>query len=145
MSSDPPRAIEVQLPEELRREIEARFEAAKAGRGHVLSEDRTAVMVQGSIGYAACISPSGDIFMEVWVNEDKEIVVDRSYQAQLQVLVLGATRLPALSSLLPKRPEGTPACGECDHGWRHPGPIRTICPTCSGLGWISPDPSQGRA
>jgi hypothetical protein len=136
----------MQLTEELRREVAARFESAKAGRGGLLSEDGTAVMVQGSIGYAACISPAGDIFMEVWADRDDEpSVIDRSYQAQLQVLVLGSSRLPALAALLPKRPEGTPACSECADGWRSIGPIRIICETCSGLGWISaePRPAQG--
>jgi hypothetical protein len=132
----------MRLGEDLRREIAQRFEAAKAGRGGLLSEDGTAVMVRGGLGYSACVSPEGDIFMESW-GDDERTVVDRSYKAQLEVLVLGAISIPALSSLLPMRPEDTPACSTCEDGWRQLGPVRLICDACSGLGWISLEPPEG--
>jgi hypothetical protein len=132
----------MRLSEDLRREIAQRFEAAKAGLGGLLSEDGTAVMVRGGLGYSACISPEGDIFMESW-GDDEQTVIDRSYKAQLEVLVLGAESIPALSALLPRRPEDTPACGACENGWRSLGPARLICSACSGLGWIRLEPSEG--
>jgi len=133
----------MQLSPELEKEIEARFQRAKAGLGS-LSTDRTAVLVDGSIGYGCYISPDGDLFLETYdVGSGEPPEVDRSYRAQIAVLILGSRNLPQLVDLIPQRPVDATDCSGCnDTGWthreiyRHIGGEGILCEECFGLGWV---------
>jgi hypothetical protein len=133
----------MELPAELSNEIQARFERAKMGSAS-LSTDRTAVMVDGSIGYGCYVSPDGDLFVETYdVGSDEPPTVDRSRCAQLAVLILGSRNLPQLADLVPKRPAGANDCSGCNgSGWthqeiyRHFGGQGILCQQCCGLGWV---------
>jgi hypothetical protein len=133
----------MQLPDELTNEIRVRFERAQTGFGS-LSTDRSAVMVDGSIGYGAYISPTGDLFMETYdPASDDPPTVDRGRCAQIAVLILGSRTLPQLTDLLPKRPIDASGCTSCDgSGWTHQEFFRQfggkgiLCEQCCGLGWV---------
>ena len=135
----------MQLPPELTNEIQARFERANAGSGS-LSTDRTAVLVDGSIGYGCYISPAGDLFLETYdIGSDDPPNVDRSYGAQIAVLILGSRNLPQLAELIPQRPIDATDCSGCNGtGWthqeiyRHFGGEGILCQECFGLGWVQP-------
>jgi hypothetical protein len=131
------------LPPELANEIQARLDRAKKGSGS-LSTDRSAVLVDGSIGYGCYVSPAGDVFLETYhVGSDEPPNVDRSRHAQLVVLLLGSRTLLQLTELLPKRPSGVPNCSGCNGTrWTHQEIFRQfggdgiVCQKCSGLGWV---------
>ena len=137
----------MQLPPELANEIARRFERAKANGGS-LSTDRTAVLVDGSIGYGCYISPDGDLFMETYdIGSDEPPTVDRSYGAQIQVLLLGSRSLPQLAELIPQRPLAANDCSACNGTGRTHlelsrlfGSDGFLCQVCFGLGWIRPSP-----
>ena len=137
----------MQLPPELAKEIQARFDRAKNGSG-CLSTDRSAVLVDGSLGYDCYVSPEGDLILETYdVGSDEPPTVDRSRHAQLVVLLFGSRNLPQLAELLPKRPSGVPDCSGCNGtGWthqeiyRHFGGEGIVCQKCSGLGWVETSP-----
>jgi hypothetical protein len=131
----------MELPSELKSEIQARFERAKESPPGRLSKDHKAVHICGSIGYDCYISPDGDIFMETYdLSNDEPSVAHSSRQAQIACLVLGSEYMPALAQLLPDRPPDTPTCDTCKGiGWLHRGvlgPQGILCHDCSGLGWI---------
>ena len=131
----------MELPPEIKSEIQARFDRIKKSCAAQLSGDRTAVPICGSIGYTCYISPDGDIFMETYdLSNDEPPVADRSRLAQIACLVLGSEYMPALTQLLPNRPPGAPTCDTCKGvGWLHRGalgPKGILCHDCSGLGWI---------
>ena len=131
----------MQLPPELKSEIQTRFDRAKESHPSSLSPDRMAIRVDGSIGYDCYVSPDGDIYMETYeIFSDEPPVVDRSRQAQIACLILGSRTLPNLAQLLPIRPPEAPTCDPCRGvGWLHQGvlgPRGILCHDCSGLGWI---------
>jgi hypothetical protein len=134
----------MQLPAELTNEIQTRIERAKNGSGF-LSTDRTAVMVDGSIGYGCYISPTGDMFLETYeVGSDEPPTVDRSRCAQHAVLILGSRNVPQLADLLPKRPIDATDCSGCNSSgrthkeiFRQLGGEGILCQQCCGLGWIT--------
>jgi hypothetical protein len=130
----------VLLPPELKSEIQTRLDRAKESHPSSLSPDRTAIRVDGSIGYDCYVSPDGDIFMETYdLSNDEPPVADRSRQAQIACLILGSRTLPNLAQLLPIRPPEAPTCDTCEGvGWLHQGvlgPRGILCHECSGLGW----------
>jgi hypothetical protein len=62
----------VQLPPELKSEIQTRLDRARESDPSSLSSDRTAICVDGSIGYDCYVSPEGDVFMETYDLSNKE-------------------------------------------------------------------------
>ena len=130
----------MELPPELKSEIQARFDRARESEPGRLSTDRSAVHICGSIGYDCYISPDGDIFMETYDFGDEPAAVDRSTRAQIECLVLGSEYMPALAQLLPVRPSDGSTCDTCKGaGWLHRGVLGSqgiLCHDCSGLGWI---------
>jgi len=135
----------MKLPDNLRVLVSERLLAARENYPACLSEDGTAVLVDGGIGYGAYVSPDGDVFMETYdIADDSPTKVDRSTRAQYMALVLGMRTLPELIALLPQRPDDAPDCEACEgSGWRRIGPeIRFICHTCAGLGWLADTNTQ---
>ena len=131
----------MQLPPELKAEIQARFDRARQSHPSSLSPDRTGIRVDGSIGYDCYVSPDGDIFMETYdLSNDEPPVADRSREAQIACLILGSRTMPSLAQLLPMRPTEALTCDTCKgSGWLHHGvlgPRGILCHECSGLGWI---------
>ena len=131
----------MELPPELKSEIQARFDRERESHPERLSKDRSAVHICGSIGYDCYISPDGDIFMETYDFGDEPPVVDRSSRAQIECLVLGSEYMPALAQLFPERPSDAVTCDTCKGiGWLHRGvlgPQGILCHDCSGLGWVA--------
>ena len=131
---------QVQFPPELKSEIQTRLDRARESDPSSLSSDRTAICVDGSIGYDCYVSPDGDVFMEKYdLSNNEPPVTDRSRQAQIACLILGSRTLPNLAQLVPVRPADAPTCEKCKGvGWLHEviwsGGI--LCQDCSGLGWI---------
>ena len=136
----------IKLPPEIAKKIQERFDRVKAERPASLSTDRTAIMVDGSIGYGCYISPDGNVFVEEYdIGSDDPPTIDRSRSAQISVLVLGSRTMPELAQLLPKRPADTPPCQKCNGiGWvlqhviksNDGSPDGLLCDGCSGLGWL---------
>ena len=131
----------MELPSELKCEIQARFDRAKESGIPRLSNDGSGVHICGSIGYDCYVSPDGDIFMETYeLGSDEPPFADRSRPAQIACLVLGSEYVPALAQLLPDRPPSAPVCDTCKGaGWLHRGafgPQGILCHDCSGLGWM---------
>ena len=139
----------MELPPKIKSEIQARFHEAQNARGS-LSTDRTAVMVDGSIGYGCYISPNGDVFMETYdIATDEPPTVDRSYAAQIRVFILGSRTLPELAELIPPRPSEADDCSACNGSGRtHLEFSRVfgngwdgfLCEVCFGLGWTIRSP-----
>ena len=125
----------MQFPAEISNEIRARLEEARVRFPAALSLDQQALLVDGGIGYACFISPDGDVYYESYDwTKDEPARVDRSPQAQLRVLVLGARLIPSLREMLPARPPAALSCAQCGGtGWQE---RIFICQTCSGLGWL---------
>ena len=138
----------MRIPPELADKIRRRM--ATSGR---VTEDGKALRLCGGIGHECCISPEGDVYMELdpsfpqdgilpvdaipTVNPDCPWRIDRSRNAQLCVLISGGKYFPELLSLLPKRPPGVPDCPECRAGWLHvTADLKFICSRCGGLGWL---------
>jgi hypothetical protein len=125
----------MQFPAELTNELRTRLAEARQRFPAALSKDQQALLVDGGIGYACFISPEGDVYYETYDwSSDEPAQVDRSPQAQLRVLVLGARLFPSLRELLPVRPAQAAACAQCaGTGWQE---RIFICFGCSGLGWL---------
>jgi hypothetical protein len=133
----------MQFPPELANELRVRLEEARARFPAALSRDQRALLVDGGIGYACFISPEGDVYYETydWTS-DEPAQADRSPQAQLRVLVLGARLIPGLRDLLPARPADAQACPDCQGlGWQE---RIFICIACSGLGWLAQSNSSNK-
>ena|ERR1051326_2013820 len=131
----------MELPPELKSEIQARFDRAKESSPGRLSKDGTAVHICGSIGFDCYLLPDGDLFMETYeLLSGEPPVVDRSREAQISCLIIGSEYTPSLSRLLPERPQDALTCDTCKGaGWLHRdtlGPRGLLCHDCSGLGWI---------
>jgi hypothetical protein len=128
------------LPEEVRSYLERELAEARKAAPGLVSADGRALMVTGSIGYCGYIAPDGDIYMERDVDLDGTFHVDRSWRAQIEVIVLASRRRPELQAILPRRTSGDLDCAQCrGDGWMRipvdpPGKI--LCLSCGGLGWI---------
>jgi hypothetical protein len=132
------------LPPEIAKKVQERFDRIKAGLPGALSTDRTAIMVDGSIGYGCYVSPDGDVFVEEYdVGSDEPPTIDRSRRAQISLLVLGSRTMSEPAQLLP-RPPDIPSCGKCDgvgrvhqeHFHFGDGQDGLLCDECFGLGWL---------
>ena len=131
------------LSEQLRAFIQERIAAINAGAPGWLSEDGSALGVDGGPTYSCCISPQGDAFIES-LDENLSTQVDRSRRAQIETVVLGSRNHPILAELVPQRPLDADTCGACsgkgfvsfEHGSTKTEPV-FLCEQCSGLGWIS--------
>jgi hypothetical protein len=131
----------MELPPELKSEIQALFDHAKEESPERLSKDGRALHIYGTIGSECYISPEGDIYMETYdIMGEEPPAEDRSRSAQLVCLILGSEHIPALAQALPTRPPDVPLCETCAGvGWLHPGkfgPRGLMCHECYGLGWI---------
>ena len=137
--------VSLQLPAQLRTYIHERIAAIKEGAPGWLSEDGTALMVDGGPMYCCFISPDGETFIETyWTDENQSTLVDRSRRAQIETLVLGSRNLSTLAELVPRRTADADTCAACsgkgfvsfEHGKIKTEPV-FLCKQCSGLGWVS--------
>jgi hypothetical protein len=127
----------MELHPEIVDEIRRRIEEARQRFPSRLSDDGKAIRVYGGMSYDCWISPDGDIYAETYdpLCEDSP-VADRSRDAQLMVLSLGARTFPQLLWLLPVRPATAVDCSACrGGGWFWVGEMDFICHDCCGLGW----------
>jgi hypothetical protein len=131
--------MSVDLSAELKAKIQQRLDEAKQMHPASLNSDGTSVAISSGLGYAAFISPSGDLYMETYeLDADSDVKIDRSTRAQIEVLVLGAKFLPELRDLLPPRAPEAASCSTCSGGgwWTLALGVRIVCPDCAGLGWL---------
>lgn len=135
--------------EQLKRYIEGRIKAIKAGASGELSEDGAAVVVAGGLGYSVFVSPEGSAF----VAHDDDLAgkyshYDRSIRGQIEAISLGMRHLPMLAELLPPRTTDAVTCENCsgkgwtNYGFAIPGDS-FLCRLCCGLGWTSPTVFSG--
>jgi len=131
-----------QVPQPLRAQIEKRIAEIKDSAPGSLSDDHSALMVDGGIGYGCFVSPNGDVFIEEYdPGSDEPSQFDRSRRGQIIALVLGKRTLPALAEMLPVRTDDATTCEACSgSGFLTIGQLENflLCKQCCGLGWISP-------
>ena len=137
--------MKYQLPQDLKEEIGQRLDRIHNQGIGSLSQDGTAIMVQGGPFYGCFLSPQGDAFIETYDFDlgpppREWTKVDRSRRAQVTTVVLAAKFDSTFAPLIPQLPQQTPeamACQLCDGtGWRLGGKV--ICQHCCGLGWFDP-------
>ena len=133
----------------LREYIQTRIAEIKRGAPGFLSDDCSAFMVAGSIGFCCFVSPDGEAFIEEYDFDDvtgREQITrcDRSRRGQIATLVLGTRTHPMLAELLPSRSDDALTCDACAGAGFVGSEIRGIktkpfrlCEQCCGLGWTS--------
>lgn len=134
----------MQPSEQLRAYIHERVNAIKAGAPGWLSEDGSALMVDGGPMYCCFVSPGGQLFIESYGADKNSTRIDRSRRAQIATLVLGARNHPVLADFVPRRIKDATTCEVCsgkgfvsfEHGNIKTDPV-FLCQQCSGLGWVS--------
>jgi hypothetical protein len=93
-----------------------------------------ALLLCGSIGYDAAISPDGTVWMNDYGWDDKENWRYATASERISFLVMAQARIyPELIVLLPLRPTDAVECPECQ-GFA--GTHEILCATCGALGWI---------
>lgn len=136
----------LEFPLDLQERIRNRINETKGGAPDSLSDDLPPLAVDGGVGYACFLSPSGDAFIENYEFDlvarcDRLAECDRSRRAEIQTLVLGSRHDPELARLLPTRTKNAYTCETCQ-GWGFvglvPGKLPFLCQSCCGLGWKSP-------
>lgn len=116
---------------------------AQRARGWLLAptaEHPEAMLLWGTIGYAAFLSHDG----RVWIDEEftaRPPVRPATHEEAIDAITKGRERHPALASLIPPPPAGAIVCGVCGGLGRLPNPPladTVFCGSCDARGWLRP-------
>ncbi len=104
----------------------------------VRSED--AVIMFGGMGDPLYLTLDGRVIIDECFMEDKGPREAETLIEAAMAVVVGAKvrNFPELFSILPKRPENSIDCVNCEKtGWFKPGGVLSpfVCGDCGGLGW----------